>query len=111
MFSVIEFFLQINSCEQIILFQSIYSTGDRSYIVSEPVAEEIHAENINKLSSMSEDEILKARQELLQVLNPSHVEFLKQKRAETNSLNTGLESSIGDLTINKLVFHFFSQIL
>lgn len=45
---------------------------------------------------MSEEEIFKARQELLQVMNPSHIEFLKQKRTETN---TGLESTIKELSI------------
>ncbi|XP_065203024.1 RNA polymerase II-associated protein 1 [Planococcus citri] len=70
--------------------------GDRSYIVGGPEASEIHSENVNKLSSMSPEEILKAREELLQVLNPSHVEFLKKIRTESQ---TGLESPMNDLSI------------
>lgn len=54
--------------------------GTGSHILNGPEAADIHQENMQKLDSMSVDEILKAKEELLTSLDSNLVEFLKNKR-------------------------------
>lgn len=48
--------------------------------LGEMEATKIHQENIQKLSSMTEEEILKEQQQLLQNLDPKLISFLKKKK-------------------------------
>ncbi|CAH0402933.1 unnamed protein product [Chilo suppressalis] len=52
----------------------------KRFVLSSEEANEIHNENINILSKMTEDEILQERQKLLSTLDPKLVEYLKTKR-------------------------------
>lgn len=60
-------------------------------------ADDIHRENIAKLSNMSEEEILQTREELLSSLNPKSIEFLMKKRQKQEP-TSDLESSFSDLS-------------
>lgn len=56
------------------------SFGSSSFILNGPEATDIHSENLDKLNSMSVEEILSAKNELLNNMDSKLVEFLKSKR-------------------------------
>ena len=58
--------------------QSTMLSGSK--VIGSKDQEDIHLGNVNILNSMSEEQIIKDRQELLQTLDPSIVEFLKRKK-------------------------------
>lgn len=64
-----------------------------------PDAPTLHEENIAKLSSMTEEEILAKREELLGMLKPENVEFLKKRRKLNDTVN--LESSFTKLSTDE----------
>lgn len=57
-----------------------YSFGTASVILHGSEANDIHNENVQKLASMSVDEILKEKKELLNNMDGKLIEFLKSKR-------------------------------
>lgn len=59
----------------------------KSFILSSKEADDIHNENLNKLSQMSEKEILEEQQKLLSNLDPQLLEFIRAKRMQTQSDN------------------------
>lgn len=56
------------------------SFGSSSFILNGPEANDIHNENLEKLNSMSVEEIVSAKNELLSSIDGKLVEFLKSKR-------------------------------
>ncbi|KAL4113454.1 hypothetical protein QTP88_017071 [Uroleucon formosanum] len=56
------------------------SFGDTSVVLSGPEASDIHRENVQKLISMSDEELLNAKNELLNSMDGKLIEFLKSKR-------------------------------
>lgn len=60
------------------------SFGTNSVILCGPEANEIHNENVHKLMSMSSEEIIKARNELLNSMDNKLIEFLKLKQNNIN---------------------------
>ncbi|XP_022180778.1 RNA polymerase II-associated protein 1 [Myzus persicae] len=56
------------------------SFGDASAILSGPEASDIHKENVQKLTSMSDEELLNAKNELINSMDGKLIEFLKSKR-------------------------------
>lgn len=67
---------------------SEHSFGTSSRILNGPEAGDIHDENLQKLNSMSVEEILKAKEELLNTMDGQLVEFLKSRRNKDNKLGT-----------------------
>ncbi|KAI5633508.1 RNA polymerase II-associated protein 1 [Phthorimaea operculella] len=65
----------------------------KSYIINSEDAPDIHIENINLLSKMSEKEILEEQQKLLSTLDPNLVAFLKAKRKQKEE-NTQTEKHV-----------------
>ncbi|OXB56545.1 hypothetical protein ASZ78_007255 [Callipepla squamata] len=61
---------------------------------SEQEAQAIHKENLEKLQSMSQEEILKEQERLLAQLDPSLVAFLKSRRGGNYSGNVGQKNEI-----------------
>lgn len=61
--------------------------GTASVLLCGPEATDIHKENIQKLSSMSAEELIKAKNELLNSMDGKLIEFLKSKR--NNKSNSG----------------------
>lgn len=57
------------------------SFGTTSAILSGPESSDIHKENVQKLTSMSVEEILKEKDELLNSMDGKLIEFLKSKRS------------------------------
>ncbi|CAI9714944.1 polymerase II-associated 1-like [Octopus vulgaris] len=75
--------------------QSIVSGFGLSASNAEREAKAIHAENLNKLSSMTEKEILMERQKLLSMLDPSLINFLKTRKSEnldSETTSTSIEN-------------------
>ncbi|XP_014250012.1 RNA polymerase II-associated protein 1 [Cimex lectularius] len=66
--------------------------GERSYVCSTAEADSIHLENVEKLSSMSQEELILERQKLLSTLDPELVEYLKSRRTKYSSV-TPMETS------------------
>jgi len=60
------------------------SFGDTSVILSGPEANDIHKENVQKLTSMSDEELLNAKNELINSMDGKLIEFLKSKRNNDN---------------------------
>jgi len=56
------------------------SFGDTSVILNGPEASDIHKENVQKLTSMSDEELLNAKNELINSMDGKLIEFLKSKR-------------------------------
>lgn len=56
----------------------------KSYILTSQEADQIHNENINLLSKMSEEQILEEKVKLLSNLSPNLVEYIKSKRKQSN---------------------------
>lgn len=56
------------------------SFGTASSILCGPEADDIHRENVQKLTSMSPEEILKAKNELVNSMDGKLIEFLKSKK-------------------------------
>ncbi|XP_028409671.1 RNA polymerase II-associated protein 1-like [Dendronephthya gigantea] len=54
----------------------------------------IHAENVEKLSSMSEKEILEEQAKLQQMLDPSILKFLQERRKQQQSTSTTKDNSL-----------------
>ncbi|KAJ2940206.1 hypothetical protein O0L34_g11773 [Tuta absoluta] len=77
----------------------------KSYIINSTDAPDIHIENINLLSKMSEKEILEEQQKLLSSLDPNLVAFLKTKRKQekkdTQPEKHGAESSESNKNIHE----------
>lgn len=61
------------------------SFGTSSAILCGPEAADIHKENVQKLSCMSVDELLKEKNELLNSVDCKLIEFLKNKRKNDNN--------------------------
>ncbi|XP_050544782.1 RNA polymerase II-associated protein 1 [Daktulosphaira vitifoliae] len=73
----------INKCE---LDENTF--GSTSKILTGPEANNIHKENVKKLTSMSVEEILKEKEELLNKLDSKIIEFLKIKHSNDIKLGT-----------------------
>ncbi|XP_063709382.1 RNA polymerase II-associated protein 1 [Culicoides brevitarsis] len=57
--------------------------GQKSVLLQGSDAAAIHQENIKRLENLSEEEIMKEREELLKNIDPSLIDFLKSKRSNT----------------------------
>lgn len=55
-------------------------SGEKSFIISGNNAQEIHLENIQKLSQMNPEELSLERQKLISELNPNILNFLQNRR-------------------------------
>ena len=55
-------------------------------MVSGDLSEEIHEENIEKLSKMTETDILEKQNEIKSMLNPKLIEFIKNRKSTGNTL-------------------------
>ncbi|XP_025104484.1 LOW QUALITY PROTEIN: RNA polymerase II-associated protein 1-like [Pomacea canaliculata] len=64
---------------------------------AETEARSIHEENMSKLAKMSEEEILEEQKKLLQMLDPSLVEFLRSKSRKTVETKGEVESQTKSL--------------
>lgn len=73
---------QINQQNKLSIEPELIKTsfGDTSFILSGPEASDIHNENIQKLTSMSDEELLNAKNELICSMDGKLIEFLKSKR-------------------------------
>lgn len=71
---------------------NIPSFGECSSIVKtvlgESEAARLHRENVEKLSSMTREEILQEQQQLMQSLDPKLISFLKSKRTQKDQATT-----------------------
>lgn len=56
------------------------SQPSQSYILTGSDSEQIHEENLNKMKSMSEAEILEEREKLVATTDPAIIAFLKSRR-------------------------------
>lgn len=56
-------------------------------VLGETEANKIHQENVQKLSSMTDKDILREQQQLLQTLDPKLIALLKNKKKSTSSSN------------------------
>lgn len=65
---------------------------DKSYILTGTDKDQIHNENMEKLKSMSEKEILEEKEKLLASLDPAIVAFLKSRRKELKVAETDVPS-------------------
>ncbi|XP_039752229.1 RNA polymerase II-associated protein 1 [Pararge aegeria] len=76
----------------------------QSYILSSNEAGDIHKENLNILTKMSEEDILQEQQKLLSSLDPKLVNFIRAKRRDTNSqqaiCNLQIMEGINDSEMN-----------
>ncbi|KAJ9578261.1 hypothetical protein L9F63_005531, partial [Diploptera punctata] len=54
--------------------------GDKSYVLTGEDAQNIHEENVKKLSSMNSEDILKEQQKLMAQLDPAILKFIRSKR-------------------------------
>uniref|UniRef100_A0A336LKS0 CSON010847 protein n=1 Tax=Culicoides sonorensis TaxID=179676 RepID=A0A336LKS0_CULSO len=70
--------------------------GNKSALIEGAEAEDIHRENVKKLESLSEEQIIKEREELLKKLDPSLIEFLKSKRNQTTSKENSVLNKTDD---------------
>lgn len=76
------------------LEQTTSNLPDKSTILEGREADDIHTENVKKLKQMSQEEILKEREELMKNMDPSLIEFLKSRReaAATSSTSVPMET-------------------
>ncbi|XP_034827914.1 RNA polymerase II-associated protein 1 [Maniola hyperantus] len=72
----------------------------QSFIVSSKEAEDIHKENLNILTEISEQDILQEQQKLLSSLDPKLIDFLRAKRSETISQNTTRNLKVENIEAN-----------
>lgn len=70
----------------------VSSWPDKSYILTGADGETIHAENVRKIQSMSEKEILEERNKLLATMDPAIVAFLKSRRKKLKIEETAMPS-------------------
>ncbi|XP_014284747.1 RNA polymerase II-associated protein 1 [Halyomorpha halys] len=75
-----------------ILSDPVRVFGERSFIVSGNNAQEIHQENIQKLSQMNPEELSFERQKLISELDPSILEFLRNRRKTVSLVDKNEES-------------------
>jgi hypothetical protein len=72
-------------------------------VLGETEATQIHQENLQKLSSMTEEDILREQQQLLQNLDPKLVALLKNKKqAALNSKQVVVEAKPVDQTMEEV---------
>ncbi|KAK9297181.1 hypothetical protein QLX08_009046 [Tetragonisca angustula] len=64
---------------------------DNSVIIEGPWANEIHKENLERLSQMSQEDILKEKSKLEMTLKPELIQFLKDRRNKKQNTNKSLE--------------------
>lgn len=68
------------------------TAAQRSTILTSSDRQQIHTENMNKLESMSEEEILAERQKLLSTLDPALIQYLKSQRLDVKLSYTFINS-------------------
>lgn len=64
--------------------------GSKSFVVQGTEADQIHQQNVDMLSGMSNEELQQEREKLLQTIDPSVVDFLKKMRAEKAKAATNI---------------------
>ncbi|XP_053616869.1 RNA polymerase II-associated protein 1 [Plodia interpunctella] len=57
----------------------------KSYILSSSESDDIHSENVNTLSKLSEKEILEEQKKLMSSLDPKLIEFIKGRRQKSST--------------------------
>ncbi|XP_050587930.1 RNA polymerase II-associated protein 1 [Bombus affinis] len=81
-----------NKVEKSETIEPLYNT-DSSVIVEGSWANEIHKENLERLSQMSQEDILKEKSKLEMTLKPELIQFLKNRRNKKQKVNKAPEDN------------------
>lgn len=86
--------------------KDVIKLPEQSYILQGQESRQIHEENLRLLSGMSQEEIIKERQKLIETMDPAIIAYLKSKRAkqkvETRNPSIKEQNEAADVDIEEI---------